>query len=60
MTKAFNSTLNEGRQPQYLWVYMGKEFYYKHLKELLDKKSVKCTQLKMEKNSLLLKDGTEQ
>ena len=41
MTKAFNSTLKEGRQPQYLWVYMGKEFYYKHLKELLDKKSVK-------------------
>ena len=34
------SILKEGRKPQYLWTDKGKEFYNKHLKELLDKNKI--------------------
>ena len=37
VTETFDTIVKEGRQPQYLWVDKGKEFYNKHLKELLDK-----------------------
>ena len=36
ITEVFKTIFKEGRQPQYLWVDKGKEFYNKHLKELLD------------------------
>ena len=41
VTETFDTIVKEGRQPQYLWVDKGKEFYIKHLKELLDKHSIK-------------------
>ena len=41
VTETFDTIVKEGRQPQYLWVDKGKEFYKKHLKELLDKHSIK-------------------
>ena len=41
VTETFDTIVIEGRQPQYLWVDKGKEFYNKHLKELLDKYSIK-------------------
>ena len=40
VTKAFKSIFKEGRKPQYLWTDKGKEFYNKHLKELLDKHKI--------------------
>lgn len=41
VTETFDTIVKEGRQPQYPWVDKGKEFYNKHLKELLDKHSIK-------------------
>ena len=39
VTEAFKSIFKEGRKPQYLWTdNWGKEYYNKHLKELLKKK----------------------
>ena len=35
--EAFKTIFTEGRKPQFLWTDIGKEFYNKHLKELLDK-----------------------
>ena len=32
--------LKEGRKPQYLWTDKGKEYYNKHVKELLDKNKI--------------------
>ena len=40
VTEAFKSIFKEGRKPQYLWTDEGKEFYNKHLKELLDKHNI--------------------
>ena len=37
VTNAFKTIFNKGRKPQYLWVDKGKEFYNKHLKDLLEK-----------------------
>lgn len=37
VTEALMTTFKGGRQPQYLWADKGKEFYNRHLKELLDK-----------------------
>ena len=36
VTEAFK----EGHKPQYLWTYKGKEYYNKHLKELLEKNGI--------------------
>ena len=40
VTEAFKTIFNEGRKPQYLWVDKGKEFYNKHLKDLLEKNGI--------------------
>ena len=40
VTNAFKTILNKGRKPQYLWVDKGKEFYNKHLKDLLEKYNI--------------------
>ena len=37
---AFKSILKEGRKPHYLWTDKGKEYYNKHVKELLDKNKI--------------------
>ena len=48
---AFKTIFNEGRKPQYLWVDKGKEFYNKHLKELLDKYNIKIYSTENEEKS---------
>ena len=40
ITNAFKTIFKEGRKPQYLWVDKGKEFYNKHLKDLLEKHKI--------------------
>ena len=40
VAEAFNNLFKEGRQLEYLWVDKSKEFYYKHLKDLLNKYSI--------------------
>ena len=35
VTEAFKIIFKEGRKPQYLWTDKGKEFYNKHVKDLL-------------------------
>ena len=37
---AFKIILKEGRKPHYLWTDKGKEYYNKHVKELLDKNKI--------------------
>ena len=41
VTETFDTIVKEGRQSQCLWVDKGREFYNKHLKELLVKNSIK-------------------
>ena len=40
VTETFQNIFKEGRKPQFLWTDKGKEFYNKHLKELLDKRKI--------------------
>ena len=40
VAEAFQNIFKEGRKPRYLWTDKGKEFYNKHLKELLDKHKI--------------------
>ena len=37
---AFKTIFKEGRKPEYLWTDKGKEYYNKHVKELLDKNKI--------------------
>ena len=37
VTEAFKTIIKEGRKPLYLWTDKGKEYYNKHLKNLLEK-----------------------
>ena len=40
VTETFKSIFKEGRKPQYLWTDKGKEYYNKHLKDLLEKHDI--------------------
>ena len=40
VAEAFKTILKEGRKPQYLWVDKGKEYYNKHVKDLLEKNGI--------------------
>ena len=40
VAEAFKTIFKEGRKPQYLWVDKGKEFYNKHVKDLLEKNGI--------------------
>ena len=51
VTEAFNQIFKENRVPKYLWTDKGKEFYYKNLKEVLDKRNVKLYSTENEKKS---------
>ena len=53
VTEAFKSIFKEGRKPQYLWTDKGKEFYNKHLKELLDTVLCKSNASELRRNSWL-------
>ena len=51
VTNAFKTILNKGRKPQYLWVDKGKEFYNKHLKDLLEKYNIQIYSTENEEKS---------
>ena len=51
VTEAFKTIFKEGRKPDYLWTDKGKEFYNKHLKELLEKNGVKLYSTENEEKS---------
>ena len=51
VTKAFSEIFKEGRKPQYLWVDKGKEFYNKHLKDLLEKYKIQIYSTENEEKS---------
>ena len=40
VTEAFKTIFKEGRKPQYPWTDKGKEYYNKHMKELLEKNNI--------------------
>ena len=40
VTEAFKMIIKEGRKPEYLWTDKGKEYYNKHLKDLLEKNKI--------------------
>ena len=40
VTEAFKTIFKEGHKPQYLWTDKGKEYYNKHMKELLEKNNI--------------------
>ena len=40
VAEALKNILKEGRKPQYLWVDKGREYYNKHVKELLNKNKI--------------------
>ena len=40
VAEAFKTIFKEGRKPQYLWVDKGKEYYNKHVKDLLEKNGI--------------------
>ena len=40
VAEALKIILKEGRKPQYLWTDKGKEYYNKHVKEVLDKNKI--------------------
>ena len=40
VTEAFKNIFKEGRKPQYLWTDKDKEYYNKHMRELLEKENV--------------------
>ena len=48
---ACKTIFKEGRKPQYLWVDKGKEFYNKHLKDLLKKHNIQMYSTENEEKS---------
>ena len=48
---AFKTIFKEGRKPQYLWVDKGKEFYNKHLEDLLEKHNIQMYSTENEEKS---------
>ena len=40
VTEAFKTIFKKGRKPQYLWTDKGREYYNKHMKELLEKNGI--------------------
>ena len=51
VTDAFKTIFKEGRKPLYLWVDKGKEFYNKHLKDLLEKYNIQMYSTENEEKS---------
>ena len=51
VTEAFNLIFKEGRKPQCLLVDKGKEFYNKHLKELLENHDIQMYSTENEEKS---------
>ena len=58
VAEAFKLIFKEGRKPQYLWTDKGKEYYNKHVKELLDKNKITLYSTENEeKSSVFVNDG---
>ena len=51
VAEAFKSIFKKGRKPQHLWVDKGKEFYNKHVKDLLEKHNVQMYSTENEEKS---------
>ena len=51
VTETFKTIFKEGRKPQYLWVDKGKEFYNKHVKDLLEKNGILMYSTEIEEKS---------
>ena len=51
VTEAFKSIFKEGRIPKYIWVDKGKEFYNKHLNDLVEKHNVQMYSTENEEKS---------
>ena len=51
VSEAFKKLFKDGRKPQYLWVDKGKEFYNKHLKDLLEKNGIQMYSTEKEEKS---------
>ena len=51
VAEAFKTIFKEGRKPQYLWTDKGKEYYNKHVKDLLEKSSIKLYSTENEEKS---------
>ena len=50
---AFTSILSEGRKPKRLWVDKGKEYYNKHVKNLLDSEGIEMYSTENEEKSMI-------
>ena len=51
VSEALKTLLKEGRTPRYLWVDKGKEYYNKHVKELLEKNNIQMYSTENEEKS---------
>ena len=52
VSEAFKTILKEGRIPEYLWVDKGKEYYNKHVKDLLEKNNIRMYSTENGKSSV--------
>ena len=59
VTEAFKSIIREGRKPEYLWTDEGKDYYNKHLKDLLDKNNITLYST-VNEEKIIVKDGIKQ
>ena len=57
IAEAFKTIFKEGRKPQYLWTDKGKEYYNKHVKDLLEKNGIHMYSTENEEKSSV--DGIE-
>ena len=57
VTQAFKAIFKEGRKPQYQWTDKGKEYYNKHMKELLQKCNITLYSTENEQESSVCKRG---
>ena len=51
VAEAFKSIFKESRKPQYLWTDKGKEYYNKHVKDLLEKNGIQLYSTENEEKS---------
>ena len=51
VSEAFKTTLKEGRNPEYLWVDKGREYYNKHVKDFLEKNNIRMYSTENEEKS---------
>ena len=51
VSEAFKTILKEDRKPEYLWVDKGKEYYDKHVKDLLEKNNIRMYSTENEEKS---------